>query len=78
MSVGIFCLRCRHYMEGPERCRCRHPQPSEDGKTRLSVDRCAVCGVERPKPGPPGPPPTPGQWYCLKHRDLMPARTEYA
>lgn len=77
MSCGMMCLKCRRYMEGDQRCRCPRPQPSEDAQTQISMDRCAICGAQRPKPEPPGPPPVPRQWYCLKHRDLMPPRTEH-
>lgn len=38
---------------------------------------CPICGAIEPPP-PPGPPRIPGQWYCLKHIDQRPKRTEVA
>jgi hypothetical protein len=34
------------------------------------LDKCPGCGQERPKERPPGPPPLPGQYYCVNHRHL--------
>lgn len=45
--------------------------------TPPDLDRCPECGKERPKVEAPGPPPVPGQWFCLAHRHLKP-RTEWA
>jgi hypothetical protein len=68
MSFGIVCLRCRQYVEGG--CRCPNPQPSENGKTPLSINECGICGKRR---GPTiGAKPT-EQWYCPKHNHLRPA-----
>lgn len=40
------------------------------------LDVCPGCGKERPKERPPGPPPVPGQWYCVNHRHMQ-RRTEF-
>lgn len=78
MSAGMMCLDCRRYMEGTleQRCPCVYPKPSEDAKTQISKDRCAICGIGQ-SPPPPGPPPIPGQYYCLKHRHHK-QRTQFA
>lgn len=33
--------------------------------------QCVICGKSRPEP-PPGPPNTPGDYYCVNHRHLKP------
>lgn len=53
-----------------EGCGCRE----YDGR---DLDRCPGCGKERPTDRPPGPPPIPGQWYCVNHRHLQ-RRRDYA
>jgi hypothetical protein len=42
-----------------------------DAEQRAALDRCPGCGKERPKERPPGPPPIPGQYYCVNHRHLI-------
>jgi hypothetical protein len=75
MSEEMMCLECRRYMTGDSRCRCLYPKPSEDGRTRISIDQCGVCGVERPN-RVPGPAPIPRQYFCVKHIDFRPRSIE--
>ena len=51
--------------------------PVEETRAPPALNICPGCGKKRPKDNPPGPPPVPGQWYCVNHRHLK-KRTDFA